>query len=83
MSGGMSYPLPVALYLVRWTVARERYGAGHPRERAAFGRYVARRGGAITSASAGLPAWVAWLRGMGYPLNANRTQRARLPIASP
>lgn len=73
----MSYRLPRELYRRRWQRALAEYGEDHPRERSAFGRYVASLRGRLTP-RVGAAAWRAWNRALLQPGYLNRSYRRHL-----
>jgi hypothetical protein len=68
-----------ALARWRWRFWAERLGDNAPRVRALFGRYVAAVGGHITLGTAGIPAWVAFIRHRQQPGYSNRHARRAKP----
>lgn len=73
--------MTAAVRLIQWTVKREVFGPDHPAARAAFGRYVAAKGGWLTRASGCDVSYVAWRReasGRGF---RNRRAREEYPAS--
>lgn len=67
-----------AVRRVVWESRARVFGADAPTTRAAFGRYVAARGGYLSPVSSGEYAWVANVRGLGQLGFHNRAHRRHL-----